>query len=374
MEYSVISSEHENEDENDNLSEGSVEELEDQNDAFPIDHHGYDNPSQNNPNKVLKESEISLGHSSDYPNQDFQHQRESDDYDIKLLKIGKSRISDDDEPSEDEQNIEDSHFEFLNERDDENENENRSFDELDKESEELGKMNESEIPIHQDDFDESVNSIRQQIPTPSKIKKVEQIVVNNQVFENNVFQKPKRNSIDEDEKKHEAEVVVIVDEMEKVNIGEHKNKVPCVRKHIHSVFEPIFALKCQKLVGDELPPESTFSFISSRLKQSVFGMNEDQADQLMRIDETHDEFSNNDVLLCKPNTLVKKTWRMKNLGTKQWPKDTRIVSVTDGLYFEPPKLTSFLKPGEVMDLSIRIYIPESESGSNNIKEYIMRLY
>lgn len=56
-----------------------------------------------------------------------------------------------------------------------------------------------------------------------------------------------------------------------------------------------------------------------------------------------------------------------------------MVSVVDHLHFESPKISKFLKPGEMMDLSIIIYIPNDplhpvvEEG-NTIKEYIVRLF
>jgi hypothetical protein len=146
------------------------------------------------------------------------------------------------------------------------------------------------------------------------------------------------------------------------------------RMQIHSVIEPVYALKIQKSCGGELPKESGFGFLTSRLKQSIAGLTEDEADKCMRIDETYCELSNLDVILCKPRTLVKKTWRIKNLGTRQWPNDTRIVSVTDDLFFEGPRIGQYLKPSDMMDISVKIFIPASTNGNNNIKEYIMRLY
>ena len=71
----------------------------------------------------------------------------------------------------------------------------------------------------------------------------------------------------------------------------------------------------------------------------------------MRIDEEVIINSNMDVLLAKPGCVVKKVWKLKNLGMKKWPNDTRIVSVTDGLYFESPYLKTFASPGEIMDVA-----------------------
>ena len=146
------------------------------------------------------------------------------------------------------------------------------------------------------------------------------------------------------------------------------------RMEIHSINEPVFALKIQKSCTNELPKVSAFGFLGLKLRQSVVGLSEEEADQCMRIDQTNSELSNDDVILCEPRSLVKKTWRMKNLGTRQWPADTRLVSVTDDLYYEGPRIAIQLKPGEMMDISVKIYVPENINGDNNMKEYILRLY
>lgn len=140
------------------------------------------------------------------------------------------------------------------------------------------------------------------------------------------------------------------------------------------MYAPVFATKIHKLAGNEIPNEPLFKHFASQIKMSFVGMTEEEADKLMRIDETYPELSNQDVVLAKPGSVIKKCWRLKNLGTKQWPKDTRIVSVTDNLLFVPPRIIDHLKPGEMMDVGINIYIPESELGENNLKEYIMRLF
>ena len=85
------------------------------------------------------------------------------------------------------------------------------------------------------------------------------------------------------------------------------------------------------------------------------------------------------MIIAEPGSIIKKTWRIKNLGVRQWPKDVRIVSVTDFLHFEAPKITKCLKPGEMMDLSVIIYIPDDPlrpvvQDGNTIKEYILRLF
>ena len=166
----------------------------------------------------------------------------------------------------------------------------------------------------------------------------------------------------------------------KLSINQPKEEVKKVpkkalfREKHFSVYKPVFAKKIHKLAGNQLPKTSLFSSFASHLKTSIVGMTEQEADQLMRIDEGHSELSNQDVILAKPGCIIKKCWRLKNLGTRQWPKDTRIVSVTDDLLHVAPKITDYLKAGEMMDIGINIYIPKSENGENNIKEYIMRLY
>lgn len=189
----------------------------------------------------------------------------------------------------------------------------------------------------------------------------EEILVNNQRFENNFFNK----KFEEDK----AEMYYPVAEIKK-----EKKINPKHRQNKWSVYEPVFATKIHQLAGNEIPNEPLFKHFASQIKMSFVGMTEEEADKLMRIDETYPELSNQDVVLAKPGSVIKKCWRLKNLGTKQWPKDTRIVSVTDNLLFVPPRIIDHLKPGEMMDVGINIYIPESELGENNLKEYIMRLF
>ena len=196
-----------------------------------------------------------------------------------------------------------------------------------------------------------------QIPQERKDQKDENVImVNNQKFSNNPY--------NEENKKVEEDV----EEMKNV-----QQKEPHHRQKQQSVFEPAFSKKNHRLAGNEIPNENKISFFANKLKSSVFGLSEDEADQLMRIDEADAELSNQDVILAKPGTLIKKCWRVKNIGMRQWPKDTRIVSVSDGLYFETPMIHYSLKPGEMMDISVKIYIPEEEPGENALKEYIMRL-
>ena len=50
------------------------------------------------------------------------------------------------------------------------------------------------------------------------------------------------------------------------------------------------------------------------------------------------ELSNEDLITAKPGTIVRKTWRVINTFSEHWPEDTKIVSVTEGLCFEAPKV------------------------------------
>ena len=175
--------------------------------------------------------------------------------------------------------------------------------------------------------------------------------------------KPKRREDNEEEKK-----VEVKGDQKKLNKRKHK------RMKYQWVYHPPFLTKMPINVDKEVQKHSTFSIFSSKIKNSIFGMNGEDADRLMRVDETELDLSNQDVILAKPGWLVKKSWRIKNIGIKEWPKGTKIVSVTDGLFYHPPKITNLLRPGEVMDIGIRIYIPKEEKDEGNLKEYIMRLY
>lgn len=91
-------------------------------------------------------------------------------------------------------------------------------------------------------------------------------------------------------------------------------KKPRFRQNRFSVYQPVFAKRINNLAGNQLPKVSLFNSFASHLRTSIVGMTEEEADQLMRIDEAHSELSNQDVILAKPGCIVKKCWRIKNLG------------------------------------------------------------
>lgn len=210
-----------------------------------------------------------------------------------------------------------------------------------------------------------------------KEPKIEEIVVNNQVFENNALNLEEdkvEDDIREKMKYMSLEDKRAVEELHQRNKEEIQRHEEIVRLEAGSVHTPVFANKVGKFAGKEMKNEDALMSLANKLKSSVFGLSEEQKDEMMRIDEEIILNSNMDVLLAKPGCVVKKVWRMKNLGMKKWPNDTRIVSVTDGLYFEAPYLKTFASPGEMMEVACKIYVPEEEAGEGEIKEYIMRLY
>lgn len=146
------------------------------------------------------------------------------------------------------------------------------------------------------------------------------------------------------------------------------------RKERQWVYRASHCLLLPINVKDQLPKVSKFSYFTSAIKNSIVGISEEQADELMRVEDSLIDNSNGDVILAKPGSLVKKTWRVKNLGTRSWPTDTKIVSVTDSLFYHAPSITHNLAPGEVMEISIRIYVPNDECDYDTVKEYIVRLH
>lgn len=117
-------------------------------------------------------------------------------------------------------------------------------------------------------------------PFEKILKKRDQneIQVNNQNFDNNVYGAPEEGK-----------------EEEKMSLQRHS--LVRFRQRDYSVFEPVFSKKINRVAGHELPRASPFSFIASKLRESVVGLSEEQADQLMRVDETDGELSNQDVVL-----------------------------------------------------------------------------
>jgi len=51
-------------------------------------------------------------------------------------------------------------------------------------------------------------------------------------------------------------------------------------------------------------------------------MSEEELDNMSRIEEEEFELSNSDVILAKPGTIVRKTWRVLNTFNEAWPEDT----------------------------------------------------
>ena len=226
------------------------------------------------------------------------------------------------------------------------------------------KVEEEKAQIVKDPFEDILNNPENPNFQPMNMRPDQNVImVNNQNFENNVM-----NKIEE----HDQNIASLIYDNKMVN--EEELEKPRFRQSIFSINEPPFARKISKLAENELPKASPFSSFANSIKASFMRMSEEEADRLMRIDEEHLELSNQDVILSKPGCVVKKCWKVKNLGTKQWPKDTRIVSVTEGLLCVPPPLPEFLNPGEMMEIGVNVYIPKTENGDNNIKEYILRLW
>ena len=102
-------------------------------------------------------------------------------------------------------------------------------------------------------------------------------------------------------------------------------------------------------------------------------MSEEELDNMTRIEEDEFELSNSDVILAKPDTVIRKTWRVTNTFNDVWPEDTKIVSVTEGLCFEAPKV-QLPSPGGKMDISVKIWIPGNAPKQDYVFQYIMRFY
>ena len=117
--------------------------------------------------------------------------------------------------------------------------------------------------------------------------------------------------------------------------------------------------------------------VFSDIKSSIVGavMSEQEKDAMSRIDEQEFELSNSDVILARPGCLIRKTWRIVNISQTTWPSDTRIASVTPGLCHETmDKIYHEVHPNGIVDISVRIFIPDDVPPQNHIFQYIMRLY
>jgi len=85
--------------------------------------------------------------------------------------------------------------------------------------------------------------------------------------------------------------------------------------------------------------------------------------------------SNSDVIVGTPGSIVYKTWRIKNTWDRSFPEDTKIVSVTKGLYVETPnRLPGPITPGTVLDVSLKIFIPDDTPPQDHMIMYVLRLF
>lgn len=66
-------------------------------------------------------------------------------------------------------------------------------------------------------------------------------------------------------------------------------------------------------------------------------LSDEEKDQLTQLETDDLSKSNDDCILAVPGSLVAKTWRIRNKSSNILPRDTRIVSVTQGLCFEGPQ-------------------------------------
>ena len=77
-------------------------------------------------------------------------------------------------------------------------------------------------------------------------------------------------------------------------------------KQRQSVYQTSHSILLSSSAREELPKVSTFSYFADSIKRSIIGLSEEEADKLLRVDESQIELSNQDVILAKPGWLVKK--------------------------------------------------------------------
>ena len=120
--------------------------------------------------------------------------------------------------------------------------------------------------------------------------------------------------------------------------------------------------------------KSFFNYIST-LGKSIMSKTDEEKDLMMWILEDDYMKSNSDVIVAKPGSVIRKTWRIKNSCNEDWPDDSRIVSVTQGLNMEVPKiLYKRMEPGDEYEVSIKIWVPEVGCEEGSLVQYISWLY
>ena len=129
--------------------------------------------------------------------------------------------------------------------------------------------------------------------------------------------------------------------------------------------------------GDPPQKHSGIGKFFSSIKNSVASNNytDEEKDRFTEVEEFELDRSNSDVILARPGSIVYKTWRIKNTWDKAFPEDTRIVSVTKGLFFEAPsRLPGPLTPGSIFEISLKIFIPDDTPPEDHMVQYVVRLF
>lgn len=104
----------------------------------------------------------------------------------------------------------------------------------------------------------------------------------------------------------------------------------------------------------------------------IFGSPEKKF-QIAQVDNTDEEKSQDYVVTCKPGKTTKKRWRIVNNSSICWPNKTKIKCQNDDVKVDIPKITTSLRPGEKMDVSINITINENEK-ENKVEVYVFRFW
>ena len=133
-----------------------------------------------------------------------------------------------------------------------------------------------------------------------------------------------------------------------------------LRSPIRDVLKPVEFIRVNPPadVPKRNKGKSFFNYISN-LGKSIMTKSDEEKDLMMQILEDDLMKSNSDVIIAKPGSVIRKTWRIRNSCDEEWPNDSRIVSVTEGLNMETPTiLYKGMSPGEEYELSIKIFVPE----------------
>lgn len=134
-----------------------------------------------------------------------------------------------------------------------------------------------------------------------------------------------------------------------------------------------FQVKAEKCYDKEYDRRRYTGFDKVYSKIRVASGNSEERAKLAIVEDSDMKFSNEDVILCKKGSLISKSWIVKNVGCRIWPKNPRLK--VDGKHegLVVPMILDRLNPGDKMILTVNYQIPEVFEEENEVHNIVLCL-